>query len=86
MKQVTNKDLRLALDLVEFFYPLYKNADKRSKAILVKDIFKIDTSIDDLEKVPDFKKILFKDVIDGINESANGKIKVKVTRVKRNHR
>jgi hypothetical protein len=81
----TTKDLRLALDLVEFFYPLYKGADKRSKAILAKEIFHFDVPVERIERVAPFKQILHRRVIKGVKNVANGKAQVQITRVKRNH-
>jgi len=81
----TTKDLRLALDLVEFFYPLYKHADRKSKAILAKEIFHFDVSVERIERVAPFKQILYRKVIKGVKNVANGKKQIKTMRVKRNH-
>ena len=85
MNKPTTKDIRLALDLVEFFYPLYKDADKHSKAILAKDIFAFDIPVEQIERVAPFKQVLYKRVIAGIKTVANGKQQILIKRVRKNH-
>jgi hypothetical protein len=84
MKNPTKGEIRLALDLVEFFYPLYKKADLHTKAEFAKDIFKFDIPVALIEDIVPFKQVLYKKVISGIKTSANGK-QIQVKRVRRNH-
>lgn len=79
----TTGDIRLALDLVEFFYPLYKKADRRTKAEFAKDIFHFDIPVERVERVAPFKQILHRKVIKGVKNVANGKAQIQITRVKR---
>jgi len=83
MNKPTTGEIRLALDLVEFFYPLYKTADRYSKAILVKEIFAFDIQIDKIERIAPFKQILFKRVISGVKTQANGQQQITTMRVRR---
>lgn len=69
----TKGDIRLAIDMVEFFYPLYKKADLRTKAEFAKDIFSFDTPIEELVRVAPFKQFLSRSIISGVKTSANGK-------------
>jgi hypothetical protein len=77
-------DIRLALELVDLFYPLYKKADLHTKAEFAKDIFAFDVPVERIESVAPFKQIVHKRVIAGIKTSANGK-QILVKRVKRTH-
>ena len=80
----TKGEIRLGVDLVEFFYPLYKKADLRTKAEFAKDIFAFDVPVDEIVRVAPLKQYLHKKEISGIKTSANGK-QIKVKRVRRNH-
>lgn len=79
----TKGDIRLALDLVEFFYPLYKKADLHTKAEFAKDIFSFDIPVEQIERVAPFKQVLYTRVISGVKTSANGK-QIQIKRVRRN--
>ena len=85
MNNPTTKDIRLALDLVDILYPLYKKADKRTKANFTKDIFHFDVSVECIERVAPFKQILYRKVIKGVKNVANGSAQIKIMRVKRIH-
>lgn len=78
----TTKEIRLALDLLNHFYPLYKNADIETKADFVKDIFKFNIKKERITKVKPFKDILFKRVIHSVKEQ-NGKYIIKTIKVRR---
>lgn len=81
--QPTTKEIRLALDLLRFFYPLYTKANIETKAEFIKDIFNYDCNIQRIINVKPFKKILFKKVISKVNKKSNGKYKVKTIKVRR---
>ena len=85
MNNPTTKDIRLALDLVDILYPLYKKADIHTKAEFAKDIFHFDVSVERIESVAPFKQILHRKVIKGVKNVANGKAQIQTMRVKRNH-
>ena len=76
----TKGEVRLAIDMVEFFYPLYKKADLRTKAEFAKDIFSFDTPIEELVRVAPFKQFLSRSIISGVKTSANGQ-QITTTRV-----
>ena len=80
----TKGEIRLGVDLVEFFYPLYKKADLRTKAEFAKDIFAFDVPVDEIVRVAPFKQFLHKRVISGVKTSANGK-QILVKRVRKDH-
>jgi len=76
------KELRLALELIDVMYPLYKKADKRTKAEFVKDVFKYDVEIDHIMKIQPFKKILFRKKIVEVKKIKEGKYKTIIKRVR----
>jgi hypothetical protein len=76
-------DIRLAIDMVEFYYPLYKKADLRTKAEFAKDIFAFDIPVEEIERIAPFKQFLFKKVISGVKTVANGKQQIQITRVRK---
>ena len=84
IKYPTKGDLRLAVDMVEFFYPMYKRADLRTKAEFAKDIFAFDVPVEEIVRVAPIKQYLHTRVISGIKTSANGK-QIQIKRVGRNH-
>jgi hypothetical protein len=84
MNKPTKGEIRLGVDLVEFFYPLYKKADLRTKAEFAKDIFAFDVSVEEIVRVAPIKQYLHTRVISGIKTSANGK-QIITKRVRRNH-
>jgi hypothetical protein len=62
-KNPSNKELRLALDLIDFIYPLFKGCTTESKEDALRSIFKITVTPDKLKHLNLFKKIVFKRVI-----------------------
>jgi hypothetical protein len=83
-KKLSKGDIRLGVDLVEFFYPLYKKADLRTKAEFAKDIFAFDIPVEEIVRVAPIKQYLYKRVIAGVKTSANGK-QILIKRVRKNH-
>jgi len=65
-KNPSNKDLRLALDLLNNMYPLYKKTDVETKADFLRDVFKFYVSANRIKRLKPHKTILFKKVILGI--------------------
>lgn len=51
------KEIRLALDMIDQRYPLYKKADLQTKLDFIYDIFNFDIVKNDLLKLKSFKKI-----------------------------
>ena len=51
------KELRLALDMINQRYPLYKRSDNKTKLGFLYDIFDFDIIEKDLDKLKSFKKI-----------------------------
>lgn len=83
MNHPSKGEIRLALDLVEFFYPLYKKADLHTKAEFAKDIFHFDVPVERIEGIAPFKQILHKQVIKGVKNVANGKQQIITMRVRK---
>lgn len=59
----SNKELRLALDLLECIYPLLKWQPKRDKVDALKDVFKINTTEEKLQNLKNHKDFLYKYVV-----------------------
>lgn len=78
----SKREIRLALELIDMMYPLYKNADPKTKAEFVLDTFKYDTTIDHILSVKPFKKILFKKVLVGTKPIGDGKYEILTKRVR----
>jgi len=81
-KNPSNKDLRLALDLLDNMYPIYKNTDLKSKEDFLKDVFKFYIPKGKLKRLNSHKKILFKKVITSIRLHVSNN-QVIITRVKK---
>lgn len=60
---VGRKRLRLYLDLIDCWYPIYKNADDETKAQFISEIFKCECTANQLRKLATFKEITKKKVI-----------------------
>jgi len=78
----TTKQIRLALDLLPHFYPLWNKLPIEEKAEIIIDLFKFNIPIERITSVKPFKKILFKKVISDVTEH-NSKIIIKTTKVRR---
>lgn len=81
-KVPNRRELRLALEIIDQHYPLYKKADAETKADFVRDVFKFDVPTEKVTNLKSFKKILFKTVIVSVTEH-NGKYIVKHKKVRR---
>lgn len=57
------KELRLALDIIDQLYPLFKGLPAEEKADALKDVLKISTSKKRLKQLRNFKRIVFKRLI-----------------------
>ena len=78
------RELRLAIELVDQAYPLFKHTYcAEDKAQLIRDMFGWEVPTERIANIPPFKKILFKTVIISVTEH-NGKriIKHKKVRIK----
>jgi len=73
--KVSRKRLRLYLELLDTWYPLYRNADPTTKANFIVDIFKCVCTEEDLESLKSFKRITKKELITTKND--------KITTIKR---
>lgn len=60
---IGRKRLRLYLDLIDCWYPIYSKADNETKAQFITDIFKCQCTSEQLDKLAMFKDIIKKDVI-----------------------
>lgn len=69
-----NKELRLALDLIDIMYPLDAKLPKKDKVDILKNVFKMNTSKEKLNRLLSHKDILTKQVICSIK---NNKVKLK---------
>lgn len=67
----TNKEIRLATEVVKQMYPIYKRSNKETIANFVKDIFSMEVPIERITKVKSFKEILFKKIIVGVESIPN---------------
>jgi hypothetical protein len=63
VKNPTNKELRLALDLIDELYPLFRTSPIESKSDALQDVFKISTTCDRLRQMSTMRKIVFKRLI-----------------------
>lgn len=59
----SNKQLRIALDLIDEIYPLFKGLSVENKCDALREVFKINTTPERLKSMTSIKKILFKRVI-----------------------
>lgn len=66
---VSRKQLRLYLDLIDTWYPIYRNADNKTKADFIAEVFKCECSLCDLERLKSFKEITKKKVVTAENEN-----------------
>jgi len=66
--EVSRKKIRMYLDLLDSWYPLYRNADVTTKAEFISDIFKCNCTKEQLEQLQAFKQITKKKVITMENE------------------
>lgn len=73
----SNKQLRLALDLIDDIYPLFKGLPIEDKADALKDVLKISTTKEKLQKLNSIRDIQFKYAITIKNK------KVIITRVRK---
>ena len=60
---VPKKRLRLYLDLIDAWYPLYGESDNRTKADFISEIFKCWCTEEDIESVHPFKQVTVKKLI-----------------------
>jgi hypothetical protein len=66
--EVSRKKIRLYIDLIDEWYPLYKNADINTKLEFITDVFKCNCSIEDINRLKSFKDITKKQIITLNNE------------------
>ena len=66
---VSKKDIRLYSDLIDVWYPLYKEVDLRSKAEFISEVFKCVCTEEDLIRLKSFKEITKKNVLTMENEN-----------------
>jgi len=59
----SNKQLRLALDLIDIIQPLFKGLPIEDKVDALKDVFKISTTKEKLQKLNSHKDLLYKYVV-----------------------
>lgn len=59
----SNKELRLALDLIDIIEPLFKRLPIEDKVDTLKDVFKISTTKNKLQKLKSHKDFLYKYVV-----------------------
>lgn len=84
MNEITTQEIRLLLEVIEDFYPTRKK-DAAIKADLLKDILNFDIPVERIEGIAPFKQILYRKVIKGVKNVANGKAQIQIMRVKRRH-
>jgi len=82
----TNQELRLALELVDHAYPLFKNVlSPKEKAEIIESLFGWIVPTGRISNLPSFKKILFKVVIVSVTQH-NGKYIVKHKKVRKHNK
>jgi hypothetical protein len=59
----SNKQLRLALDLVDVLFPLFRKLPAEDKVDALKDVLKISTTKEKLQKLTSHKDLLYKYVV-----------------------
>jgi len=59
----SSKELRLALDLIDELYPLFGVLPITDKVDALKEVFKMNTTVDRLQRLHSHKEIVFKSVI-----------------------
>jgi hypothetical protein len=62
LNKVSRKELRLYLDLIDVWYPIYRQADDKTKANFISEIFNCDVDENDLTNLCSFKQITKKRV------------------------
>jgi hypothetical protein len=67
--KVGRKRLRLYLELIETWYPIYRKVDNETKAQFISEIFKCQCTTEQLDKLASFKQITKKKVITMNNEN-----------------
>lgn len=78
----SKREIRLAKEIIELAYPLYRRADPLTKAEFVKDVFKYNVSLDTIIETKPFKKILFTKKLVEVKLDKNGKYKAVTKRVR----
>jgi hypothetical protein len=63
LNKVSKKELRLYIDLIDVWYPIYRRADDKTKANFISEIFNCDVDENDLANLCSFKEITKKKVI-----------------------
>jgi len=85
IKHKPNKgELRLGLDIINQMYPLYKKCDTKSKKEFLEDIFKFDLSIEKIDNLKSFKKIVKKQLLS--TKLVEGNTTIKTTKIIRRRR
>ena len=84
---LSKKDIRLILELAKLQIPL-RHSDTDILAAWIKDEMNFDITEESIKGVKPFKQILFRKIITGVKNVANGGTKVKTMRVlkERSHR
>lgn len=84
---LSKKDIRLILELAKLQIPL-RHVDTDILAAWIKDEMNFDITEESIKGVKPFKQILFRKIITGVKNVANGGTKVKTMRVlkERSHR
>ena len=84
---LSKKDIRLILELAKLQIPL-RRVDTDILAAWIKDEMNFDITEESIKGVKPFKQILFRKIITGVKNVANGGTKVKTMRVlkERSHR
>lgn len=67
--KVSRKQIRLYLDLIETWFPLYSRSDNKTKADFISEIFKCKCNETDLLNLKQFKKITIKEVLTMENDN-----------------
>ena len=80
LSELTNKEIRLALDMIRDRHPLYKKTNLNTLAKVTINIFDLNLPVERIVRVPSFKKILFRTVIHSVTKK-NGKYKIKNKRI-----
>jgi hypothetical protein len=62
-QHLNRKDLRLAIDLINDIYPLYKHMDMESRRDFIEEIFQTTIPIERLRRLNPWKRIIYRSVI-----------------------
>ena len=77
-------EIRLANEIVDQMYPLWRGCPSKAKKGFLEDIFKFNVSVEKLDNLKPFKKIVKKELISTVN--VKNKTIIKIVKIIRRHK